>query len=324
MSIEQFSLNKSGFTNEIKSQNQKDNYNYFEIGWVNYNDLKIDWVNYDDLEKTISSNKDELLSKSNKELKDFFKNDYVDINKKLLLKSQLYIWKYIDVGDLQYELNRQLWISLKINWDFWQDTYEALIEFQKKKWLKADWLCWIKTQKKLFETNIIITKKNNETIKSKNKIAKNTGKEEKWPKKIPTKEKFLDFISKISNRKELAHTKKCWTNVWKFLEKAWIPWIPNIWRDWHKWGEILENNPYFEQVEITDPSQAKPWTILVYDKWHWEWPRKKYWHVEVCVPWEWDNCKYYFWMLASNPWWSIKNWNTGFKWAYIYTWPKNT
>jgi hypothetical protein len=102
----------------------------------------------------------------------------------------------------------------------------------------------------------------------------------------------------------------CWANVWEALIDFWIEWLPTWWRDWYTWVKILDNNPNFVKKAISDPKEALPGWILVYNRGKWRWVRAEYGHVEIVAKdWYW-----YWWNPKSHPWWSTLAWFTG----YVY------
>lgn len=114
----------------------------------------------------------------------------------------------------------------------------------------------------------------------------------------------------------------CWANVWEALLDFWMRWLPTWWRDWYKWGRILERNTLFVKRKISHPSEALPGWILVYDKWYWpkynsKWkknPRYDYGHAEIKT-FDW----YWYWTgPKKRPGWSTLAWFTG----YVY-YPKD-
>lgn len=70
--------------------------------------------------------------------KDFINTEYKWANEWYLRQW----WK--SVRDLQ----RALWVT--VDWDFWKNTFLAIVKFQKENWLVVDGLAWPNTQEKLF------------------------------------------------------------------------------------------------------------------------------------------------------------------------------
>lgn len=103
----------------------------------------------------------------------------------------------------------------------------------------------------------------------------------------------------------------CWANVWEALIDFWIDWLPNYGRDGYKWTEILDKNKYFRKVSISDPNNAYPGWILVYDRWFSNNKmRKTYGHVEIKTnEWFWSG-----WKQKYKAWLNIKDWFV----AYVY------
>ena len=123
----------------------------------------------------------------------------------------------------------------------------------------------------------------------------------------------ISLANFIAKEKYIAKTKNsCGASVWNMLTAFWIKWLPNQDRDWHKWDEFLENRADFVKVPISDPREANPGAILVYDKWHGSWARKKYWHVEIATK---DG--FYYGKFTDIPGWSAKDWFKGYAYYYI-------
>lgn len=124
----------------------------------------------------------------------------------------------------------------------------------------------------------------------------------------------ISLANFIAKEKYIAKTKNsCGASVWNILTAYWIKWLPSAWRDWYKWDDFLENRSDFVKVPITDPSQANPGAILVYEKGYWSWARKKYGHVEIATK---DG--FYYGKFVDVSGWSAKSWFTGY--AYYYVW----
>lgn len=104
----------------------------------------------------------------------------------------------------------------------------------------------------------------------------------------------------------------CWANIWEALLDFGIEWLPHSWRDWYKWTEILDKNKNFIKVALTNPSNAYPWWILVYNNWYSNNDmRKKYGHVEIKTNiWYWYGGK-----QKLKAWWGIVDW---FIWYAYY------
>ncbi|MDD2871682.1 MAG: hypothetical protein PHS49_06880 [Candidatus Gracilibacteria bacterium] len=74
----------------------------------------------------------------------------------------------------------------------------------------------------------------------------------------------------------------CGANVGEALIDFGIDGLPNYGRDGYKWTEILDKNKYFRKVSISDPNNAYPGGILVYDRgFSNNKMRKTYGHVEI-------------------------------------------
>jgi len=103
--------------------------------------IKIDWhltkQERDDLQESYKKNEAEIINATKNELKSFISQDYWNANKSLL-------WWFNWISKLQ----EKLWV--KNDWEFWSDTFSALIKFQKENWLTTDWLAWTETQIKLW------------------------------------------------------------------------------------------------------------------------------------------------------------------------------
>lgn len=216
-------------------------------------------------------------------------------NEKILKLS----WKTIK--DLQIALNKKMGTKLKEDDIFWKNALRTLVAFQKKNKLLQSWEISKETLLALFN-DLKIEKEYVETT-------------QKFSKKLKNMRYARILSDFITEKRYISHKKdSCWASVWNILTAFWIKWLPTTGRDWHKWDDFLENHPDFIKVPISDPREAKPGAILVYDKWFWKWARKTYWHVEVATD-EW----FYYGTFKSIPWWSTNSWFTGH--AYYYVWP---
>lgn len=241
-----------------------------------------------------------VLLETNKEFKDFINIEYRRASFNALKRN----------GRSVKDLQKKLWFKWKeidwrkIDWFFWKQTFLAVIKFQKENGLVVDWFAWTKTQEKLFwnkSKNIKKIQKNIKTneINQINQKKFNNIKQEK-------RESYSDKPNKLANYVERKWPKwkpwYCWANVWNILLQYWIEDLPRSWRHWYRWSEFLDNNPNFRKEYISNPSQAKPWWILVYDKEHWRSKaRQNYGHVEIAL----NDWKYYYWTTKNHPWWSI-------------------
>ena len=113
---------------------------------------------------------------------------------------------------------------------------------------------------------------------------------------------------------------RCWANIRALLNTIWLDDIPSYWMHWYRYIDVLNNLARewkISKVRVSNPSEAKPWAILVYNKWYWAYnsPRYKYWHVEAKT-----NNGYFWWGFSERHWWSItwSNSQTWFTWYAYY------
>jgi len=220
------------------------------------------------------------------------------------------------IKDLQTSLNQKLKTNLKEDNIFWRKTIEALIRFQKENKLLPTWICDKETQAILF--GVQENKKNQiEEVASRQKISKNEIKKSiSNSKNTYSCTSLSDFI--VKKRYKAKGRNACGASVWDALVAFWVKWLPENWRDWHKWDDFLENRPDFIKVRISDPREANPGAILVYNKWYWSWARRDYGHVEIVTK-DW----FYYWKFKDIPGWSAKDGFTGYAYYYVWNNPSN-
>lgn len=273
--------------------------------------------------KSYSQEKLETLLDTEKSFNDFINTEYRWANEN-------YLWKNNkNIKNLQ----KSLWFSGKdVDWIFWKKTFMSVIKYQKENNLVIDWLAWDKTQAKLFWVIKIKKQKvsnnyqeNNNTYSKSEKTSTNYSKNKFSSsennnysnKNYENNDTYKDWLALANFLKQKKYPKyvswaSCWANVWNLLNAFWIDWLPNYWRDWYRWSDILEKNPNFTKEYISSPYNAKPGWILVYDKWYWDTnSRQKYWHVEIAT----NDWYYFWWNPKKNPWWSSLEW---FTWCVYY------
>lgn len=210
------------------------------------------------------------------------------------------------IKDLQAVLNQKLNSNLATDGIFWRKTIEALIKFQKENNIVSSWICdWLTLSMLFWPVNMTQrTEIPNSKVRSISNF-KNTY-------------SCLSLANFIAKKGYISKTKNsCGASVWNMLTAFWIKWLPDQGRDWHKWDEFLENRPDFVKVPISDPNQANPGAILVYDRWYGQWARNKYGHVEIATK-DW----FYYGKFKDVPGWSAKDWFTGY--AYYYVWDNSS
>lgn len=224
---------------------------------------------------------------------------------------------------------KSIWYPLEsYYWEWYRtDVFNAILNLQKSFWLALTWMPDYNTLWLIFP-NYFKTKNKNDYWKSVYEIKKYIKKkvwiynewwEDKnldlqWKVDLVKSKKLADFAERNWAR---TRTNLCWKWVWDTLLKYWIDWLPTSWRHWYKWEDFLDNNSNFEKVRLNHISEAKPWAILVYDKWYWlTYARRKYGHVEIKIN---DN-KYFYWMFDSYPGWSVNanNQKSWFTWYAYY------
>lgn len=308
-------------------------------------------------------------------LKKIVKTHFKEANTRALSTYSRY---WVNMTSLQQSLVNywfdlwRFWVQQNwVDWDFWTNTFVAIIGIQKSLWLKPTGVIDLSLMKYLFprtfrtmnkkegrserqvkdyvkerisgynewlweEKYIVLnqTKKRINTLKLdrtieprlKKKKISNSGNYDTWVnergvKVIKRREvyKSASFLAKFLAKEwypKYRGWKNCWANVWEALIKFWIDWLPTWWRDWYKWTSFLDNNPNFVKQKISNPKDALPWGVLVYDKWPWKTKaRKENWHVEIVT----NDGFWFWWRNRINPGWSTTQW---FTW-YVY-YPKNS